>query len=142
MILIFVLFIFASTPWAYTFSYLFSSSTTGFSVYLAVNTLTVTTLAIVFGVIEKMLDIVGDRSDIYLHLLSFVPVFSASWGFITTHRNGCTKTLFDQLGEREVCSRAFSDNFVRVFCGRECRLRCSYLDIFNEVYFDFERNSN
>ena len=88
--------------------------------YVALNALIVMLAGIVLSVVESVLQIVEHRADIYLEALSFVPVFAASWSFITVHRNGCVKTVFDEEEDvAAICSAAGSPKFFADFCVRK-----------------------
>ncbi|XP_028967478.1 ATP-binding cassette sub-family A member 1 [Galendromus occidentalis] len=115
-ILVFLAFASSATPWAYIFSYLFNNSSTGFSVFNTLNILLVLVAGFSFAILENIPQLIGDRADVYLKFLSFVPVFSATWSFLTVHRNGCVKSVFDEEGIAAICSSPVIPKYISVFC--------------------------
>lgn len=113
------MFILAAVPWAYIASYLFTSSTSGFSIYMAINFVLAFLAGLVFSILESLRYALDGKADPYLYLLSFVPVFSASWSFATVYRNGCVKTVFDTDGADKICFGDKRDSIdpIRRFCG-------------------------
>ncbi|XP_028967476.1 ATP-binding cassette sub-family A member 1 [Galendromus occidentalis] len=118
MFLIFVVFIVASTPWAYVSSYLFTNSSSGFSIYLTINFVATLLASVPLAILENLRAQIEGKADPYLYVLSFFPVFSASWSFATVYRNGCVKTVFDAVGAEKLCSADYRAEIISKFCGQ------------------------